>query len=42
MNNKTNLLEDYVNYVDTTSKPNTYFEIIIVLPVVIKSLFFYT
>ena len=25
MNNKTNLIEDYVNFVDTTKKQNSYF-----------------
>ena len=40
MNNKTNLLEDYVNFVDTTKKQK-YFKIIIILFVVIISLFLF-
>ena len=39
MNIKMNLLEEYVNFVDTTKKQNTYFKIFIVLFVVIVSLF---
>ena len=41
MNIETNLLEDYVNFVDTTTRQNTYFKIIIVLFVVIVSLFLF-
>ena len=39
MNIKTNLLEEYVNFVDTTTKQNTYFKIVINLFALIKSLF---
>ena len=38
MNIKTNLLEDYVNFVDTTTRQNTYVKIIIFFFVVIVSL----
>ena len=31
MNIKTNLLEDYVNFVDLTKKQNKYFKIVILL-----------
>ena len=31
MSNKTILLEEYVNFVDSTKRQNTYFKIIIVL-----------
>ena len=41
MNIKTNLLEDYVNFVDTTTRQNKYFKIIIILFVVITSLFLF-
>ena len=39
MNIKTNLLEDYVNFVDITRKQKTYFEIIRFLFAIITSLF---
>ena len=39
MNIKTNLLEDYVNFVDLTKKQNKYFKIIIILFVVILCFF---
>ena len=39
MNIKTNLLEEYVNFVDNTKKQNNYFKIIINLFVVILCLF---
>ena len=39
MKNKTNLIEDYVNFVDTTKKQNRYFKIILSLIVIIKALF---
>ena len=39
MNNKTNLLEDYVNFDHSTKKQNTYFTRIIILFVVNISLF---
>ena len=39
MNIKTNLIEEYVNFVDTTKKQNRYFERISILFVVILSLF---
>ena len=39
MNIKTILLEDSVNYVDTTTKQDTYFKLIIVFFVFIVSLF---
>ena len=35
MNIKTNLLEEYVNFVDNTKKQNKYFKIIIILNVII-------
>ena len=42
MNIKTNLLEEYVNFVDNTKKQNKYFKIFIILIVIIMflSLFF--
>ena len=40
MNIKTNLLEEYVNFVDTTKKQNKYFKIIMFLIVIIVFLFF--
>ena len=40
MNSKTNLLEEYVNFLDLTKKQNRYFKIIIILFVVILCLFF--
>ena len=39
MNNKTSLLEDYVNFVDRTKKQNTYFKLNIVLFVITIPLF---
>ena len=39
MNIKTNLLEEYVNFNDSTNKENTYFKVLIVLFVVIISFF---
>ena len=41
MNIKTNLLEGYVNFVDSTKKQNKYFKIIIILFVVILCLFLF-
>ena len=41
MNIKTNLLEDYVNFVDITKKQNRYFKIIISLIVIIMFLFLF-
>ena len=35
MNNKTNILEDYVNFVDNTKKQNTFFKKIIFLIAII-------
>ena len=35
MNIKTNLLEEYINFVDNTKKQNKYFKIILILFVVI-------
>ena len=40
MNMKTNLLDDYVNFVDTATKQNLYFKIIILLIVFILTFFF--
>ena len=37
---KTNLLEEYVNFVDTTNKQSKYFKVFIILIVVILCLFF--
>ena len=43
MNIKTNLLEDYVNFVDNTKKQNEYFKIIMFLFVIIMFfVFIYT
>ena len=39
MNIKTNLLEEYVNFVDNTKKQNKYFKISIILFVIILFLF---
>ena len=39
MNIKTNLIEDYVNFVDTTTKQSTYFKKILILFAIITSLF---
>ena len=41
MNNKTNLLKEYVNFVDTKRKRNKYFKIPIILFVVILCLFLF-
>ena len=41
MNIKTNLLEEYVNFVDSTKEQNKYFKIIIILFVVILCLFLF-
>ena len=41
MNIKTNTLEEYVNFVDTTKKQNTYFKKIILLIAVIMSSFLF-
>ena len=41
MNIKTNLLEDYINFVDTTTKQNKYFKIFKLLLTFIISLFFF-
>ena len=38
MNIKTNLLEDYVNFLDCTTKQNRYFKINLILFVIIISL----
>ena len=35
MNIKTNLLEEYVNFVDNTKKQNRYFKIIILIAVIL-------
>ena len=39
MSNKNNLLEDYVNFVDTTTKQNTYIKRIICSFAIITTLF---
>ena len=39
MNIKTNLIEEYVNFVDNTKKQNKYFKIFIILIVIIMFLF---
>ena len=41
MNIETNLLEDHVNFVDSTKKQNTYLTRLIILFVVIISLFLF-
>ena len=41
MNIKTNLLEEYVNFVDNTKKQNKYFKIFITLIVIIMFLFLF-
>ena len=38
-NIETNILEEYVNFVDLTKKPNKHFKILIILVVVILCLF---
>ena len=40
MNIKTNVLEEYVNFVDNTKKQNNFFEIIVSLFAVIITFFF--
>ena len=39
MNIKTNLLEEYINFIDNTKKQNKYFKIILFLIVIIMFLF---
>ena len=41
MNNKTNLLEDYLNFVDSTKKQNAYSERVMFLFAIITSLFLF-
>ena len=41
MINETSLLEEYVNFVDTTKKQTKYFKIIIILIAIIMFLFFF-
>ena len=41
MNIKTNLLEDYINFVDTTTKQNTYYRIIIFSIAIILPVFLF-
>ena len=41
MNIKTNLLEEYVNFVDNTKKQNKYFKIFTTLIVIIMYLFLF-
>ena len=41
LNIKTNLLEEYVNFVDTTKKQNKYFKIVISLIVIVIGLFLF-
>ena len=41
MNIKTNLLEEYVNFVDNTKKQNKYFKVSIILIVIIMVLFLF-
>ena len=41
MDTKTNLLEDYVNFVDNTKNQNKYFKIVIFLFVVFLCLFLF-
>ena len=41
MNNKTNLFEDYVNFVDLTTKQNKYFKIVLLLIAVNTVLFIF-
>ena len=42
MNIKTNLPEEYVNFVDTTKKQNEYFKIITFLSVIIVFFFWFS
>ena len=41
MNLKTNLLEEYVNFVDNTKKQNKYFKLFLFLIVIIMFLFLF-
>ena len=41
MNIKTNLLEDYVNFVDNTKRQDKFFKTIIILFAIILSLFLF-
>ena len=41
MNIKTNLLEEYVNFVDNTKKQNRYFKIIILIAVILCLFLFF-
>ena len=41
MNIKTNLLEEYVNFVDNTKKQNKYFKIIILIAVILCLFLFF-
>ena len=41
MNNKTNLLEEYANFVDNTKKQNKYLKTIVILFMVILCLFLF-
>ena len=41
MNIKTNLLEEYVNFVDNTKKQNRYFKIIILFAVILCLFLFF-
>ena len=41
MNIKTKLLEEYVNFVDTTKQQNKYFKIVLFLIAIIMFLFFF-
>ena len=41
MNIKTNLLEEYINFVDNTKKQNKYFKLFLFLIVVIMILFLF-
>ena len=41
MNIKTNLLEEYVNFVDNTKKQNKYFKILLILFVIVLYLFLF-
>ena len=42
MNIKTNLLEEYVNFVDTTKKQSKYFKILVIVIIIFCFLFYYT
>ena len=41
INIETNLLEEYVNFVDNTKKQNKFFELVIILIVIILYLFLF-